>query len=97
MSAQPHKRPQGDVPEFKMKWPLVALGEVLTKSDSWVRLIPDKSYKQVTVRLWGQGVVLRNELKGAEISSLKRMAVKPIHYFTNRCSKWGIWSDTRLS
>ncbi len=32
-------------------WPLVQLSEILTKSDEWVNLRPDTTYRAVTVRL----------------------------------------------
>ena len=40
-------------------YPMVPLGEILTKSEEWIELNPEKYYKQVTVRMWGQGVIQR--------------------------------------
>jgi hypothetical protein len=34
-----------------MTWPMVKLGEVLTQSQDWITLHPDRMYKEVTVRL----------------------------------------------
>lgn len=31
------------------KWPLVRLGELLTKSNDWIDLNPDEEYRQVTI------------------------------------------------
>ncbi|MDO9028433.1 MAG: restriction endonuclease subunit S, partial [Candidatus Roizmanbacteria bacterium] len=67
-----------------MKWPKVLLGKVLTKSDNWIDIDPNKTYKQVTVRLWGQGVILRNEVKGAGISASRRLAVSPKQFIVSR-------------
>lgn len=60
------------------------LGEVLTKSEEWVALRPDEKYRQVTVRLWGQGVVLRNEVSGAEIAATKRLMVREGQFILSR-------------
>jgi type I restriction enzyme S subunit len=43
-------------------WPMVALADVLTKSDNWIAIQPDTRYRQITVRLWGKGVVQRGEI-----------------------------------
>ena len=36
-------------------WPMVALGDLLTKSDEWITLLPDETYREVTAKLWGKG------------------------------------------
>jgi len=51
------------------KWDSLPLREILTKSNEWIDLDPNQSYRQVTVRMWGQGVVQRNEVSGAEIAA----------------------------
>lgn len=40
-------------------WPNVALGEVSNRSEETIALQPDAEYRQITVKLWGEGVVLR--------------------------------------
>ena len=65
-------------------WQTVSLGEVLTKSEDWVELQPDRKYKQVTIKLWGQGVVLRNEVFGAEIRAKKQVAVRERQFILSR-------------
>jgi len=57
------------------KWPTATLGNVLTKSDNWIDIKPDERYRQVTVRLWGKGVVQRGEVSGAEIAAARQLAV----------------------
>ncbi len=52
-----------------MNWPMVTLGEVLRPVSDRVELRPDDLYTQVTVRLWGKGLVLRGRVKGAEIAA----------------------------
>lgn len=56
-------------------YPLVPLGELLIKSEEWIDINPTEKYKQVTVKIWGKGVVERNEVSGAEIASTKRLKV----------------------
>ncbi|MDP3091368.1 MAG: restriction endonuclease subunit S [Nitrospira sp.] len=66
------------------KWPLVPLGEILTKSEDWVALDPEKQYNEVTVRLWGKGVVLRRQVIGAEIASSRRLRVRANQFILSR-------------
>lgn len=56
---------------------LVPLKEILIKSEDWIDINPTEKYKQVTVKIWGKGVVERNEVTGAEIAASKRLKV---HY-----------------
>lgn len=56
---------------------LVPLKEILIKSEDWIDINPTEKYKQVTVKIWGKGVVERNEVTGAEIAASKRLQV---HY-----------------
>jgi type I restriction enzyme S subunit len=52
-------------------WILAPLGELLQQSDEQVEVQPAEVYKQITVRMWGNGVTLRGEVTGAEIASQK--------------------------
>lgn len=65
-------------------WPLVPLGEVLTKSEDWIDLDPEKSFREVTVRLWGKGVVLRRDASGAEIAGSRRLRVRAGQFILSR-------------
>ncbi len=67
-----------------MTFPMVALGEVLTKSDEWIEIDPNERCQQVTVRLWGKGVVLRDEVSCAEIAASKRLVVHPQQFIVSR-------------
>lgn len=58
------------------KWPVVPLGEVLSKSDDWNPVNPEQRYREVTVRLWGKGVALRREVEGVEIKASSRLRVR---------------------
>lgn len=65
-------------------WPTVPLGEVLHKSEDWIQLHPDRTYKEVTVRLWGKGATLRKEIAGAEIASATRLQVHANQFIISR-------------
>ena len=65
-------------------WPMMPLGKVLTKSEGWITLEPDKRYKEVTVRLWGKGVCLRREANGIEIASPRRLVVRENQFILSR-------------
>jgi type I restriction enzyme, S subunit len=62
----------------------VALGDVLNKSEEWIDLDPNERYKQVTVRLWGKGVVLRREVSGQEIAGTRRLIVRAQQFILSR-------------
>lgn len=57
-------------------WQKLPLKDLLIKSDDWVVLKTDESYREITVRLWGKGVVLRGEVTGMEVASKQRNKVR---------------------
>lgn len=65
-------------------WPMVPLGEVLTKSDELIDLKPEATYSEVTVRLWGKGVVQRREVSGAGIAAQRRSIVRAGQFILSR-------------
>ncbi len=65
-------------------WPLVALGEVLTKRSETIALLPSETYREVTVRMWGKGVVLRRHATGAEIAADRRAVVREGQFILSR-------------
>ncbi len=65
-------------------WPLVPLGEVLIRNNKLVTLIPDQQYREVTVRLWGKGVVLRQVINGTDIASPRRSQVSHDQFIVSR-------------
>ena len=67
-----------------LSFPMVTLGEVLTKSNEWIEIDPNERYRQVTVRLWGKGVLLRDEVSGTEIAASKRLVVHPKQFIVSR-------------
>jgi len=57
-------------------WPIVRLGKLLIQSEQTIDVDLERAYKQVTVRLWGKGVCLRDQVLGSEIAGSKRYQVK---------------------
>ena len=66
------------------KWPKVSLGEVLRKSEEAIALQPDVQYRQITVKLWGKGAVLRGILTGAEIASSRQLVARRGQFILSR-------------
>lgn len=48
---------------------LVRFGDFMQKSEKWLRPEPDKTYKLITLKLWGRGPILRTEVEGSQLSS----------------------------
>jgi type I restriction enzyme, S subunit len=59
-----------------MQWPMVPLSEVLTRHDDWIPIEPEAQYRQITARLWGQGLTLRGVVLGAEIAATYQNRVR---------------------
>jgi type I restriction enzyme S subunit len=66
MSAQPHKQIQDNVPEFKMKWPKVSLGEIVNPVARREAPVVGITYRQIGVKLWGAGAYERETIDGSE-------------------------------
>ncbi len=65
-------------------WPTVRLGEVLRRSEETIELQPDAEYRQITVKLWGKGAVLRGILTGAEIAASRQMVARRGQFILSR-------------
>jgi len=50
-------------------FPFESLGTLLVRKESKIKLQDDISYKQVTIKLYGKGVLVRQEVMGAEIKT----------------------------
>jgi type I restriction enzyme S subunit len=70
--------------EHKNGFPLVPLGKLLTKSKAWIEFDPTARYREVMVRLWGNGVVLRHEVAGSEIAAGRRLQVQTDQFIISR-------------
>lgn len=66
------------------QWTKVRLGEVLRRSEESIELQPDAEYRQITVKLWGKGVVLRGILTGAEIAASRQMVARRGQFILSR-------------
>ncbi len=54
-------------------WPKVALAELLRRSDETAVLDPAAEYHEVTIKLWGKGVVSRGRVLGSDVVSVRRV------------------------
>lgn len=54
------------------EWPRVALGELLDRSDDTATLNLEDQYHEVTIRLWGKGVVSRGNVRGSDVATTRR-------------------------
>jgi type I restriction enzyme, S subunit len=55
------------------QWPKVALGDVLGRSSELAVCAPDTEYDEVTIRLWGKGVISRGKVRGADVTTQRRV------------------------
>jgi type I restriction enzyme, S subunit len=62
----------------------VRLGEVLQRSNQAVELQPNKEYREITVKLWGKGVVSRGIVKGAEVAARRRQIAHTGQFILSR-------------
>ncbi|MEN6486150.1 MAG: restriction endonuclease subunit S [Syntrophobacteraceae bacterium] len=67
-----------------MPWPMVRLGEVLIRSAESAVISPDVEYCEITVKLWGKGVVLRGMVSGAQISGSRRFVARTGQFILSR-------------
>lgn len=58
------------------RWPSVPLGEILRRSETSCPIRADQTYSEVTVKLWGRGVVLRQRPEGSRIASPRRFVAR---------------------
>ena len=65
------RRPGG---EGRVKtWPKAALGDLLVRADETAVLDPMAEYHEVTIRLWGKGIVSRGKVLGSDVVSARRV------------------------
>ena len=55
-------------------WAKVCLGEALRRSEETIKPYPDTEYREITVRLWGKGVVERGRIRGASLNGRRFVA-----------------------
>jgi type I restriction enzyme, S subunit len=66
------------------EWRSIRLDELLTRSDDTIAVLPDASYREITVKLWGKGVVPRGTVIGAEIAAQRRFVARSGHLILSR-------------
>ena len=54
-------------------WAKCALGDLLRRSDEPAVLNPDAEYHEVTIKLWGKGVISRGKVRGSEVLTPRRV------------------------
>jgi len=67
-----------------MAWQKVRLGDVLRRSDRTVAISPDLEYREITVKLWGKGVVQRGVVSGAQIAGSRRFVARTGQFILSR-------------
>ncbi|MCP5139263.1 MAG: restriction endonuclease subunit S [Chromatiales bacterium] len=55
------------------QWPEIALGDVLCRSSEPAVCLPDAEYDEVTIRLWGKGVISRGKVRGVDVTAPRRV------------------------
>ncbi|MEK7474695.1 MAG: restriction endonuclease subunit S [Candidatus Coatesbacteria bacterium] len=65
-------------------WSEVLLRQLLKRSEEWVQLDPLEDYREVTVKLWGKGAILRRVVKGADIAAERRLRVRANQFILSR-------------
>ena len=55
------------------RWPKVALGEMLRRSDEAAVLDLNTDYHEVTIRLWGKGVISRGKVRGSDVRTVRHV------------------------
>jgi len=69
---------------MKKTWPRVRLGEVLQRYEEIVIPTPGTQYRELTVRLWGRGVIERGRLDGASLAGSRRYLARAGQFIASR-------------
>jgi len=54
-------------------WPKVVLGQLISRADETAVLDPLEQYHEVTIKLWGKGVLSRGKVLGSDVVSVRRV------------------------
>jgi type I restriction enzyme S subunit len=60
------------------------LGDVLKRSEESIVLQADSEYSEITVKLWGKGVILRGRVMGATIAGSRRFCARAGQFILSR-------------
>lgn len=66
------------------EWATLRLGDVLRPNTDVIDIDPFGRYQQVTIRLWGRGVVPRGEINGADIKGTARTRVRSGQFIVSK-------------
>jgi len=55
------------------RWPKVSLGELLSRKNETAVLDFDTQYHEVTIRLWGKGVISRGKVRGSDVGASRQV------------------------
>ena len=55
------------------RWVKVALGDVLLRSSEAAVIDLDTDYHEVTIRLWGKGIISRGKVRGSDVGTVRRV------------------------
>jgi type I restriction enzyme S subunit len=69
---------------MRKSWPMVTIGEVLRRSEETIELHSDTHYRQITVKLWGKGVVQRGVVTGAEVAASRQLVARHGQFILSR-------------
>jgi len=75
----------------KKKYPFVMLGDLLVRKKNLIEILPQKEYREITLKLYGKGITERRTVKGEELSFKECFLleegdiVTSIHQFRNGC------------
>ncbi len=58
------------------EWPAVPLRSVLQRRKQQLNIVDEERYKRVTIRLYGNGVSVRDEVPGSEIGTKKQFYIR---------------------
>lgn len=64
-------------------WPTIRLSGAIVRSDEAINPVPDEEYREITVRLWGNGVVERRRVFGSSLSG-RRFVARPGQFIASR-------------
>ena len=65
-------------------WPIVRLGDGMARSEETVPLQSNAQYREVTVKLWGKGAVLRGIVTGDSIAASRRFLARSGQFILSR-------------
>ncbi|MFH0919435.1 MAG: restriction endonuclease subunit S [Fibrobacterota bacterium] len=66
------------------KWPMVRLDKIFLRTSNTIVLQAETEYREITVKLWGKGVILRGMTTGASLAGQRRFVAKAGQFILSR-------------